>query len=126
MRQQLTRLVKATKNPCYPHEEGRDPFNLCLSQRNTLIAVLRGEIAMNEGEIYIAMTNLKDSWDNVIMARKRAMGRRITEAWVLSSPTFNDFVSYLEFLQARGFSQTKLDRTFVETMQSVLGDSQNA
>ena len=109
----------------YPHEAGREPFMACLALRNQLVDVLNLKLRLDIHELMDLMTKLKDEWDNVLIARQRALGARITEAYVMNSQEIDDFESYLNYLNERGIPQTELDSIFVETIQYSLGETIN-
>jgi hypothetical protein len=72
------------------------------------------------------MDDLKNAWDNVLMARSRALGARITEAWVRSSEEHTDFVHYLNYLNGMGIDPIELDVIYAETIQSAFnGENHN-
>lgn len=122
MRNQVIALLKDTNKPMYAHEQG-EPFTTCLAHRVTLIKALNREIVLDSKSLIDLMDALKREWDNVIIARKRAMGARITEAYVTSSQEMTDFVSYLNYLSEVGYAQVELDQIYVTTLSSVLGDN---
>ena len=124
VRQQVIALLRATSNPMYTHEQG-EPFTTCLALRDTLEQALRGRVKLNITELRDVMAQLKDEWDNVIMARKRALGARITEAYVTSSQEMTDFVSYLDYLSENGFGQGELDQMYVSILNYALNGDNN-
>ena len=124
MRHRIARLIRATANPMYEHEQG-EPYETCLALRNKLIRVYEGKMPLDIYDLRDLMTELKDTWDNVLIARKRALGARITEAWFTNSQEMDDFVSYLTFLSERGVSDAELDKHFVNIFNYALNGETN-
>jgi len=124
VRSAVIRLVKATADPKYPHEQG-EPFETCLALRSKLIDALNLKIVLSHKELVAVMDDLKNAWDNVLMERSRALGARITEAWVRSSEEHDDFVLYLDYLKSMGIAQIELDVIYVETIQSAFNGESN-
>lgn len=119
MRSATKKLVKATANCKYPHEQG-EPFTTCLALRNVLIMALDLKIVLTYEEIQAVMLKLMNSWDDVLMARSHALGQRITEDWVRESEEHDEFVWYLDFLKVRGIPQVELDAIYIKIFNSVI------
>ena len=124
MRQQVARLLKATANPMYAHEQG-EPYKTCLALHNALQMALDRKVVLTYEEIVACMTALKNSWDNVQMARSRALGQRITESWVRSSEAHDVLTSYLDYLSERSIPQVELDQLYVSIFNQSVGDNNN-
>jgi len=118
MRSQIVKLLRYSEHCKYVHEQG-EPFETCLALRGKLIDALRGSVVMNITELRKLMNALEDAFDNVTMARQRALGQRITISFVTHSQEMDDFVSYLDFLKQRGFPQSELDAIYIETISEV-------
>jgi hypothetical protein len=105
--------------PMFPGEQG-EPFATCLALHQKLQSFL--DVGTTYEELTNTKTKLKNAWRDVRMARSHTLGMRISEAWVKSSESHDEFVSYLEYLSTTGlWTEVELDQIYTSTINKAKG-----
>lgn len=117
----IARLLKTTEHHRYPNEYGKEPYETCHTLWERLRQSLKSQSKISTKEFLVMMSELENSWKDVVIARHQERGRVITRAWVESSEECDELVSYLDTLGKMGvYSPKKLDRLYAETIQNAL------